>query len=663
MGAPDRRLFERLRAQRHADPAGWWTRSTLWLLLIALVAYLLFGDNPWQDGIARRIREGKELLGHDYWVTYGYWVVAADALLVGLLLIFHRLWRAPGEAPRCSEFARPGARIHPLGFLLVALAIAISGTLAYPRLDQSLWDDEETSARSYIVGDYRSDDEGHLHFQESLLVNNILGYVNPNNHIVHNLIARIAHHVWSAVAAPKDRRANEFVIRLPAFAFGMASLASLAYFLWRMGFPWAGVFGAWFMAIHPWHLRYASEARGYSLVLALIPLVWILLLDALHHGTWRRWAAFGAAQFVLLWAFPIGVYLLCLTGLLALGAILTRHRGEARVQQGTRWFIVNLFGAMLWALLMAGNVAQMIAWLQRKGFRHLATHRIETTLSYLYSGMDWSFRHQGADPAYAELVDVATQSPWLFYTALGATVALLLLGVLRLLRGGGYRPWVPLLLLVPGPFTFYVGYLRGYPMLPWYLVFVLPSLAALVGLGATWALRWVRPARLSAAATAALCAAYLAGLWAVTAAPRTALRAHSIQPYRESVLLTRGTLDPFGPGQDEIITVSFSDPPDYYDPRVRVVETTAELLDWLERADRENRRLFVTLGHLRKAHKRHPELLALVERKDVFDVEAVLHGFEPKMTREIFRYRPGSRSLLHAEQAVRENRAGGNRNR
>ena len=639
-------LLERWRARRAADPQGSRTRNVLWFLLVVFVGFLIFGDNPWEDGLGERLREGKGPRGHDYWVTYGYWVVAANALVLGLLLRFHRLWRAPGETPLCPEFARPEARLHPVGWLLVALAIVTSASLAYTRLDQSLWDDEETSTRAYIVGNYHVDDEGNLDFRKSRLRTNLFRYLSPNNHIVHNLIARIVHQCWSAVAAPENRRANDFVLRLPAFVFGMTSLASLAYFLWRMGFPWAGVFGAWFMALHPWHLRYASEARGYSMVLTLIPLVWALLLDALHCGTWRRWAAFGGAQFVLLWAFPMAAYLLCLTNLLALGAILTRHRGDARAQQGARWFTVNLFGAMLWALLMAGNVVQMFEWLERKGFRDIGGRWVKTTLSYLFSGMAWSYGRHGADPAYPELTDVATQTPWLFYAAIAATVALVLLGTLRLLRGKGYRPWVPPLLLVPGPLTWYIGYLRGHPMLPWYMVFVLPLFAALVALGATSALRRARPSALSSALTIAVCAAYLAGLVGWTTAPRNALLSRSFQPYKESVLFTRATLDPFDPGQDEILTVSFSDPPDYYDPRVGFVETTGELVAWLERADREDRPLYVSLGRVPKATKHLPELMALVEREDLFELAAYMHGFEPKMSRKIYLYRPGSRSVL-----------------
>jgi hypothetical protein len=217
------------------------------------------------------------------------------------------------------------------------------------------------------------------------------------------------------------------------------------------------------------------------------------------------------------------------------------------------------------------------------------------------------------------------------------------------LREGDYRRWVALLLLAPGPLTWYVGYLRGHHMHNWYLVFALPSFAALVALGATSAFRRARSPALSAALTVVLCGAYLAGLVSWTAAPRTALRTRSVQPYKESVLLIRGTLDPFDPGQEQAITISFSDPPDYYDPRVRIVETAEGLLGWLERADREDRPLYLNRGRLHRAAKSHPELVALAEREDLFELVAFIPGFEPLMSRKISRYRPGSRALIDAD--------------
>jgi hypothetical protein len=318
---------------------------------------------------------------------------------------------------------------------------------------------------------------------------------------------------------------------------------------------------------------------------------------------------------------------------------------------------VNLFGAMLWALLMAGNVVQLIEWLERKGARDLGTRYVTTVLAYFVSGMPWTHRRHGLDPVYPELADLAAQAPWLLGAAVAGTAVLVLLGTLRLLREGGYRRWASLLLLLPGPLTWGVGYLRGHHMHAWYLVFALPLFAALVALGATSALRSARAPAFSRALSFALCAAYLAAMLSWTAAPRNALRTRSVQPYKESVLITRGTLDPFDPGEENPITVSFSDPPDYYDPRVRVIERPEELRSWLERADHEGRPLYVNLGRLIRVPERNPELLTLVEREDLFERVASLPGFEPLMSRKILRYRPGSAALLDPSLISRIERA------
>ena len=81
MSEPTPGLIERWRARRAADPVGWRARSVLWFLLVVLVGYLAFGDNPWEDGLAKRIREGKNFRGHDYWITNGYWVVAVEVVV------------------------------------------------------------------------------------------------------------------------------------------------------------------------------------------------------------------------------------------------------------------------------------------------------------------------------------------------------------------------------------------------------------------------------------------------------------------------------------------------------------------------------------------------------------------------------------------------------
>ena len=54
-----------------------------------------------------------------------------------------------------------------------------------------------------------------------------------------------------------------------------------------LGGPLAGGVGAWFLALSPWHLRYAVEARGYSSMILFVLLGLVFLVKALERGSWQ----------------------------------------------------------------------------------------------------------------------------------------------------------------------------------------------------------------------------------------------------------------------------------------------------------------------------------------------------------------------------------------
>jgi hypothetical protein len=174
-------------------------------------------------------------------------------------------------------------------------------------------------------------------------------------------------------------------------------------------------------------------------------------------------------------------------------------------------------------------------------------------------------------------------------------------------------------------------------------VFALPGLAGLAALGITAPFARVSSGAASAGGLTAL-ALYLALQGNVTSPTREALRSRSLQPLRESAALTRPVRDPLDPRNAAILTAGFESPPVYYDPRVQRLGNADDLRALMAEADREQRTLFVNFGRLKLVRKRRPEALALVEREDLFEPVATLHGFEPKLTRFVYRYRgqPGS---------------------
>jgi hypothetical protein len=635
-------LRRRLRDARRRHPALFRLRLVLGIALTALIVILIALDPG--EGVPERLAEGKLLRGIDYWRTYGWWTALVNSALLVVMLLTADRWFSRGPVVESAELAPP-RRSGPVFALVVVAAMVGGAALAAPRLSQSFWDDEEYNVRYSMDGVYVVEDSGQVAFDPVRWRDTLWFYAIPNNHVAHTILARITVHGWRAISRPETYLVSESVVRVPAYLAGIASIGSIALLLRRIGFPAAGAFAAWFLALHPWHIRYASEARGYSMVLLLVTASLTLLVRTLHRGSWGRWALFGLAQFVLLWTYPGLVFHLIIVNAVAAAAIWHLHHGRPQLwQQAGRWAVVNLFGAMLWLQLMIPNLVQLPAYLERtKGARDMGGKWVASALSYLFSGMPWSVGQRGLDPVYPELIDVLQQAPAGFWTLLAVTLLAIVAGAGRLLAARGVRALLVAVLLLPGPITYALGRLRGDNIYVWYMVFVLPSLAVLLAVGFFSLVPRRLGPRLAAAVTVVAAAGFLSGHFWLTGAARTALHARSFKPARESVELTRPSLDPHAPGHRGILTLGYRDPvPPYYDPWMQSIEEAAEVRAFMERADAEGLELFVNFGYLGRIARHQPELLALVEDDERFEKVAVLHGFEPPWTRAVYRYRGGS---------------------
>ncbi|MBW2234048.1 MAG: hypothetical protein JRG85_01440 [Deltaproteobacteria bacterium] len=628
----DRSILARLRRARAEDPTAFAVRGVLALLLVLLVVRIAFGPNPWQDGVAERLAEGHKLRPVDYAQTWGWWTAAGIAPVLAALLASMPRWLVRDEAARVKRFARPG----PAGraFLAITAAAMLAGAiLALPRMSQSLFEDERYNVRWSIDGFYHRDRAGELRFHEPSWIDTFWYYEWPNNHVPHTILARMSVKTWRAVARPAHRLVSEPALRVPAFLAGLVSIGGIALLGWRLGHPGAGAAAAWLLAVHPWHVRYASEARGYSLALALVPLTLVALFRALHRGTWGRWALFGVAQFLLLWTYPATLWFAVVFNAAAAVQILSRHRGTPALRgQITRWLMANLAGALLWIRLMAPNLAQFAEYLKTPDQEQIDMRWLQDVLSFLFAGAPWG--RPTLNENYFELSDLAATDPTLVWAVAAALMLLLLLGLARLLtsRGpaaisAGALLLAPLLMVAAGT--------RGEAHVhPQYLTLALPGLALFVGVGLETLTRPL--GRRGAAATLAIAIVAYA---AFTGTQRHELRTRSIQPFRESVELTRPTLDPRAPENVAITTVAFSFPATYYDPRVHQIRSVEQLEAFMREADAEERALFVNLGRPNLAARRSRELMALVRNPELFEDVAFLPGILSRGARQVFRYR------------------------
>jgi hypothetical protein len=507
--------------------------------------------------------------------------------------------------------------------------------MAAPRLDFSFAEDEQHTVRHFVDGEYLRNGEGDLVFREVRWRDSWLyNLATPNNHVPFSLLARLSLGAWRAVAQPELRFASERAVRFPAFVFGIAAIGALAWCLWRVGLPWAAGFAAIFLAIHPWHLRYTSEARGYSLLLLCIPLLLGAMVAVLHRGAWRRWLAFGSVEVVLLWVYPGGVAILGVANAALLFEIWRRHRGALR-EPVTRWLVTSFSAAALFMLLMGANLL-IFLWHFEWESEPIRWKYIRDVLSHLWVGTDFAFHH--VPEQYAELRDVARAAPIVFRTAIAVTGALCLLGMVRLAVRARAGALLLLVVLLPAPLTILGAHLRETRIYEWYVIFALPSFAILLGAGLEGLFAWLRPPR-AAAATVAVMLVYLGGYAWLSRDVRSSLRSVAIQERREAVLMTRPSLDPFAEENLDILTVGWQCVPEYYDPNIHEIWNQEQLLGFLDEADRTDRDLYVNYGRANLARRRYPELVDMVEREDLFEPVARLYGFEPRGLMRVYRYR------------------------
>lgn len=612
---------------REEDPTLFRVRVVLLVLIVACVARLL-DDNPWSDGIAERLAKNAPVRPVDYADTWGWWTAAFIAPVLAALFALAPRWLAGDDPERPEHAPAPRTRAFTV---LVAAAVLAGGVLALPRLSQSLFEDERYNVQWSIDGFYIADGRtGKLRFHEPSWSDTFWHYEWPNNHVPHTILARLSLSAWRALARPDHRMVNERALRLPTFLAGMASIGALGLALWRFGHPAAGVAAAWILALHPWHLRYASEARGYSLALCLLSLALVAAAGVLERGSWRRWSAFGLLQLVLLWTYAASVYYVLFLNAVLVGLVFATHRGTPALRpQLVRWLVVGLFGALVWIHMMAPNLAQFREYVKTPTQEKMDAAWFRDVGSFLVSGMPWG--RARANPVFTELSDRAAAAPVLVASFVGAAVLLVVAGALRWLAVGGLRRALVPVLLIPALLSVSLALRADSHLHPQYKILALPGLVMLACLGLEGMLRPLG----RRACGAGLAAAVLA-FAAFTQAPRAELRSRAIQPWRDSVSLTRTDPDPVSPANEEVITVSWSFPPRYYDPRIRRVDAENLLLAMAE-ADRRGVPLYANIGRPALAKRRNPEIAEIVAEH--FDEVAHLPGILSRGQRQVLRYR------------------------
>jgi len=128
----------------------------------------------------------------------------------------------------------------------------------------------------------------------------VFNYSAPNNHVLNTILIKITTTIFGG---------HPYVIRLPAFIFGVLTIP-LAYFVCKR----LGCFGyiaALIVAIHPYCILFSTNARGYSAIVfftLLFLLLAIKITEKFNHWDIFKLALIGSLGLLSL---PIMVFPLC----------------------------------------------------------------------------------------------------------------------------------------------------------------------------------------------------------------------------------------------------------------------------------------------------------------------------------------------------------------
>jgi hypothetical protein len=535
-----------------------------------------------------------------------------------------------------------------LVLLLAAVLIAILPRA--PRLHHSFWNDEETTMQDYAHGEWRAAKDGTFKFKPVTWEETLFYNRGGSNHTLNSLLTRATLDGAAVFQSKEARKRGEFSEAIARSVPFLASLVAVFLIGWlpaRAGWTVAGVVAAWILALHPWHVRYSVEIRGYSIMFALMAGNLLCLWQALATGRHRWWFGFALCEAGYLLAFAGALHFALLVNVVAVIHLLRAAPADARWPALRALAAWNALAAIPVILLTLPSLPQfayylkegkkMIAFVPNLGWE-------KDFLSHWIAGIP-----PRAD-APGESLGMGFRDFGLAGTVLRAFGAMLaLFGLARLIvwPRAAFARLLGVIILT-APLVAYVHHrVADHPTMPWYLQFAL--LALCIGWGAALA----PPERknrflLGKRAFSAVAALFLAALWLpvvlkvnhrLATVPRQPLRetaatmAGHAPTYGQAALADR-ILVTFGTSAKRILT---------YAPETRVIDSVTELEDLLREADQTEKSVVIAFcgRQLALSQPDRPadgELVRLVESAGSgFTPVARVQGWEELFSYHVFR--------------------------
>ncbi|TLD70648.1 glycosyltransferase family 39 protein [Phragmitibacter flavus] len=601
--------------------------ATLAVALISGLIYLAEAENPWGKTVQKRLTKGQELQLNE-WIIIGlWWAVLASAVILVVLLITHRWW-----LPKIitKEVDAPKPRSNRLWLVPILAAMAICLWQGIPRLSQSLWNDEEYAMRRFAHGAWETQKDGTLAFtpvtwKETLFSNRLI-----NNHLVDSLLTRLSLNTWRTVTGAPREAFSETAVRLPSLLAALASIALVAWLGTQVGSPLLGAASAILLAFIPWHVHYATDAKGYSELMFFILLHTVGLIKALQTNRIRWWLLFGLSEAAYLLCFPASIYLAVVTNLIVLIELLRSRRFNII----PTLIAFNLIGAIPVIIWAAPSIPQALLHLSKAetGLHPMDSAWLRDLFCSLYLGFGYQnlLPDQHFGTSWTAFRDT---TPWLLHTGF-AIILIPLLALVGLIAACCKNITARLAIVAPllaAALSFAHNSANNSPMVVWHYVFILPSLALLICLGITTLARNHR--LLAPILLTLIIAAYAYSVHDATQLKRN----HDRQPIRQTAQWinqqsTNSLVATWGVSDNQSAS---------YLPRARVLDNLDELLALESEARSQKLPLFVFFcGEVTATTQRNPDLTQHIRESGHYLPVAEFKGLEELFSYRIFKWQP-----------------------
>ena len=633
----------------------------LLLVFIASFYHLAKGQAPWSAGVLKHIAEvapqiehPKDLVMLPAWfhsdidhqgvlrpkehAIIGLWWGAALAAGVSfLLLLTSSFWM-----PRSQKEGNESLAVEenndenagdtgmaklvssgPIFFLLVALAMLVGGWLRAPLLDHSLWNDEEYAMRRFAHGTWVAQADGPMKFnpvpwQETLFENS-----NGNNHLLNSLLTRVSLGAWSSYTKAPAGRFSEAALRTPAIIAGVLTIGLVALLGWEIGMPWVGIGAAWLLALHPWHLRYSAEAKGYALMMFFVSLALLGLVRAMKHHRNRDWQMFAIGEAGFLLSFAGAIYVALAINIIAVIELLARKQPRRL----SALVAFNLLAAIPVAVWTLPSVPQVLAFTSHHDARQapVATgDRLHDLGSHVAAGVLYNNpetnEHLGT--SWTQMTAASHTEPMILAYGVGL---LLVLGLIATLFENSAARVIIFGVGLGGALAFWQAGVQNQPNFAWYYIYLLiPAVLAV-------ALACVRLQLLPA-----LIVVLIVGFFGkATELPRSLFTHYDRQPIREVVAGIRekhpeSITGTFGVSDRQALS---------YDPNVHLLNTPADVDALLALGQKSGLPVFVYFCGVTETTNRKAEMVKRVAASEDFLQYKQFKGLEAMFSYHSFVWR------------------------